>query len=220
MAKNKALGPNGFTIEFYQAALSFMGNDLLDIVEESRCTKCMHQGLNATFLALIPKTGNSDKLQGFKPISLCNVVYKILATIMVNRLKPILPDLIAQEQTGFVKGQQITDGIIVAQEVIHSLKNVSNQGMIIKLDLEKAYDHLSWAYLEGILKAHGFDERWVKWILSMVSTPVMSVMLNGTPTEAFNPSRGLRQGDPLSPFLFILAAEGLGRLVKAQVDRD
>jgi len=92
--------------------------------------------------------------------------------------------------------------------------------MIIKLDLEKAYDHLSWVYLEGILKSHGFDERRVKWILSMVSTPVMSIMLNGTHSEAFNPSSGLRQGDPLSPFLFILAAEGLGRLVKARIARE
>eukprot|EP00253_Pinus_taeda_P003413 PITA_03413 len=95
MAKNNAPGPDGFTVEFYQAAWSFMGNDLLDLVEESKCTKCMHHGLNATFLALIPKNGNSDEPQGFRPISLCNVVYKILATIMVNRLKPILPDLIA-----------------------------------------------------------------------------------------------------------------------------
>jgi len=105
MVKNKAPGPDGFTIEFYQAAWSFMGNDLLDLVEESRCTKHMHQGLNATFLALIPNTGNLDEPQGFRPISLCNVVYKILATIMVNRLEPILPDLIAQEQTSFVKGR-------------------------------------------------------------------------------------------------------------------
>eukprot|EP00253_Pinus_taeda_P009744 PITA_09744 len=172
MPKNKAPGPDGFTIEFYHTAWSFMGNDLLDIVEESRCSKRMHQGLNATFLALIPKTGCSEEPQGFRPISLCNVVYKIITIVMVNRLKLILPDLIAPEETGFVKGQQITDGIIVAQEVIHSLKN-----------------------------SH---------------TPVL---LNDTCTEAFTPSHGLRQGDPLSPFLFILAAEGLGMLVKAQVSR-
>lgn len=214
MVKNKAPGPNGFTIEFYQASWSFMSQDLVELVEESRCTKRMYPALNATFLALIPKTRNLDEPQGFRPISL---VYKILATIMVNRLKPIFPDLIAQEQIGFFKGRQITDGIVVAQEVIHSLKNSRNNGMLIKLDLEKAYDRLSWAYLEGILKSHGFDERWVKWNLSMVSTPVMSVMLNGTPFEAFNPTRGLRQGDPLSLFLFILAAEGLGRLVKEQL---
>eukprot|EP00253_Pinus_taeda_P003198 PITA_03198 len=104
MPKNKAPGPDGFTIEFYQAAWSFMGKDLLDLVEESRCSKRMHQGLNATFLTLIPKNGCSDEPQGFRPISLCNVVYKILARVIVNRLKPILSDLIAQEQTGFIKG--------------------------------------------------------------------------------------------------------------------
>jgi len=131
-----------------------MSNDLVELVEESRCTKCMHLALNSTFLELIPKTGNSNEPQGFRPISLCNVVYKILPTIMVNRLKPILLDLITQEQTGFVKGRQITNGIVVAQEVIHSLKNSRNKGMLIKLDLEKAYDRLSWVYLEGILKAH------------------------------------------------------------------
>ena len=158
MAKNKAPGPYGFTIEFYQATWSFIGNDLLDLVEESRCSKRMHQGLNATFLALIPKSGCSDELQGFSPISLCNVVYKIFATIIVNRLKPILLDIISLEQIGFVQGRQITNGIIVAQEVIHSLKSSRALGMLIKLDLAKVFDWLSWLYLEGILKAYGFDQ--------------------------------------------------------------
>jgi len=108
----------------------------------------------------------------------------------------------------------------VAQEVIHSLKNSRNPGMLIKLDLAKAYDRLSLGYLEGILKAHGSDPRWVKCIVSMVSTLVLSVMLNGTPTEAFNPSQGLRQRDPLSSFLFILAVEGLSRMINAQVASD
>lgn len=220
MAKNKAPGPDGFTIKFYQANWSFMVNDLLDLVEESRCSKRMHHGLNATFLALIPKFGCLDESLGFRPISLCNVLYKILATIIVNRLKPILPELIALVQTGFVQGRQITDGIIVSQEVIHSLKSSRAPGMLIKLDLAKAFDRLSWIYLEGILKAYGFDQQWIKWILSRVSCPVMSILLNGSPSEAFTPSRGLRQGNPLSPFFFILAADGLGRLVKAQVSKE
>lgn len=115
MAKNKAPRPNGFTAEFFQATWAFMSEDLVKLVEESRCTKRMH-------LALIPKTEHSKEPQEFRPIALCNVIYKILATIMVNRLKPILPGSISQEQTGFVKGRQITDDIVVAQEAIHSLK--------------------------------------------------------------------------------------------------
>lgn len=139
---------------------------------------------------------------------------------MVNRLKLILPDHISPKKTCFFKGCQITDGIIVAQEVIHSLKISRTPGMLIKLDLAKAFDRLSWGYLEGILKAYCFDQRWINWILSMVGIPVISILLNGTPSDAFTPSRGLRQGDPLSPFLFIRVAEGLGRLVKAQVSKD
>lgn len=88
----------------------------------------MHPALNATFLALIPKTENSEEPQGFWSIALCNIIYKILATIMVNRLKPILQELISQEQMGFVKARKIIDGIVVAQEAIHSLKNSKTKG--------------------------------------------------------------------------------------------
>lgn len=109
----------------------------------------------------LPGSDPEEWLQGFRPISLCNFVYKILATIIVNRLKSILPDLIAQEQTGFVKGRQITDGIIMAQEVIHSLKSSRVPGMLIKLDLAKAFDRLSWNYLAGIPKTSGFDQIWI-----------------------------------------------------------
>lgn len=139
---------------------------------------------------------------------------------MVNMVKPILPNLIAPQQTSFDKGRQITDGIIVVQDVIHSLKISRAPGMLIKLDLAKAFDRLSWNYLAGILKAYGFDQIWINLILSMVNSPVMSIPLRGSPSEAFTPSCGLRQGDPLSPFLFVLVIEGIGRLVKAQVCRE
>lgn len=122
MVKNKAPGPDGYTVEFVQATWSFMGEDIVKIVEESRRTKRMHPVLNSTFLALISKTNHSEELQGFRPIALRNVIYKIMTIIMVNRLNPILLGLISQEQTGFVKGRQIIDGIVMAQEAIHSLK--------------------------------------------------------------------------------------------------
>jgi len=106
---------------------------------------------------------------------------------------------------------------VVAQEVIYSLKISKTKGMLIKLDLAEAYDRLNLGYLQQILKAYDFDDRWINWVMSMITMPVMSVLLNGSPTEAFNPSIGLRQGNLISLFLFILAVDGLGRLIKAKV---
>ena len=105
----------------------------------------------------------------------------------------------------------------MAQEAIHSLKKSKTKGMLVKLDLAKSYDRLNWEYLQKILKAFGFNERWINWVMPMVTTPVLSILLNRSPTKAFNATKGLKQGDQLSPFLFILAVEGLGRYIKEKV---
>eukprot|EP00253_Pinus_taeda_P011623 PITA_11623 len=119
-------------------------------------------------------------------------------------------------QAGFIEGRQILDGLVVTQEVIHSLKVKKQKGMMIKLDLSKAYDRLSWNYLGKVLESFGFSRRWIDWIHSLISSPNFSILVNGTPSKTFTASRGIRQGDPLSPFLFILAAEGLGRFIKKE----
>eukprot|EP00253_Pinus_taeda_P029063 PITA_29063 len=214
MSKNKAPGPDGYTVEFFQASWNFMGKDILEAVEESRMRQRIWPEINSTFLTLIPKSNNSEEPHGFRPIALCNVVYKIISTLIVKRLKPLLPNLIAPEQTGFVEGRQILDGIVVSQEVIHSLKMNKQKGMLMKLDLSKAYDRLNWDYLRAVLEAYSFERRWIAWIISMISTPNFSILLNGIPTNPFNSSRGIRQGDPISSFLFILAMEGLSRKIK------
>lgn len=217
MKRNKAPGPDGYTFEFFQAAWHFLAEEVVEIAEEVRINQRVWPGINATLLALIPKTNQADQADGFRPISLCNVIYKIVASIVAQRLKLILPSIISPEKTGFVEGRQILDGLVVAQEVIHTLKTKKEKGMLIKLDLSKAYDRLSWKYLTEILKAFGFCDRWVNWVLSMISTPNYSILLNGAPTTTFNETRGLRQGDPLSTFLFIIAAEGLGRYIKKEL---
>lgn len=161
MKKNKALGPDGFTMEFYQAGWHFLGQDILEVIEESRSHQKVWPGLNSTLLSLIPKSAHSETAQIFHPIALCNVIYKIIATLMAKRLKPILSSIISPEQTGFVEGRQILDGLVVSQEVVHSLKRKKEMGMMIKLDLSKVYDHLNWDYLKTILMEFRFCNRWV-----------------------------------------------------------
>lgn len=215
--KGKAPWPDRFTTEFYQAGWHFLGQDILEAVEESRLKQKIWPGINSTLLTLIPKSNKSEDAQGFRPIALCNVIYKIIATLIEKRLKPLLPSIMSPEQTGFVEGQQILDGLVVTQEMVHSLNQNKQRGMMIKLDLSKAYDRLSWRYLRMVLEAYGFEKRWIEWIYSMISTPIFSILVNGTPTDTFNATRGIRQGDPISPFLFILAAEGLGRIIRREL---
>ena len=161
LPRKKSPGPDGLTSEFFKAAWPFMGPDIQEVVEESRRNKKVYPALNATFRTLIPKHKNADTPMGFRPVALCNVIYKILSTIMVNRLKPLLPTIISLEQTGFVKGRQILDGIVVAQEAIHSLTKDKQRGLLIKLDLSKAYDRISLQYLIEVMRPCGFEERWL-----------------------------------------------------------
>jgi len=122
---------------------------------------------------------------------------------------------VSEEQTRYVEGRQILNNIIQAHEVVHSLKTNKQAGRIIQWDIVKAYDKLSWSYIRKVLKAYGFDHNWIKWVMDLVTTASCSILLNGSPSRTFRPSRGLRQGDPLSPFLFILMMEGLGKVINS-----
>eukprot|EP00253_Pinus_taeda_P015128 PITA_15128 len=187
--------------------------DIWEIVEDSRRSKTILKSLNSTFIALVPKVEEANTPEKFRPIALCNVIYKIISKVIANRLKVILSGIISQEQSGYVEGRQILDNILLAQEMIHSLHSRKEAGMLMQLDLSKAYDKVSWAYLEAVLEAFGFSKQWIKWILALIKSPRYSILVNGAPSIPFSPSRGIRQGDPLSPFLFVILMEGLSRLI-------
>lgn len=129
----------------------------MNIVEDSKRNKTILKALNTSFISLIPKLDLAQTPDRFRPIALCNVTYKIISKVVANRLKPLLPSLIFVEQFGYVEGRQILDNIIQAHEVVHSLSSNRKAGMIMQLDIAKAYDKLNWTYIRKVLIAFGFD---------------------------------------------------------------
>jgi hypothetical protein len=212
--KDKSLGPDGWTVEFFLNYFDLVAKDLLEAVEESRLSGEVKRSLNSNFIALIPKVNGPATFGDFRPIALCNLCYKIISKIIAKRIRPILSRALSEEQFGFLKGRQIIDAIGMAQECLHSIREKKLQALILKIDLKKAYDCVSWDYLRLVLMQCGFGLPTIKWIMGCVSSATYAILINGEPTDFFNSGRGLRQGCPLSPLLFILVMEGLSLALK------
>ena len=144
---------------------------------------------------MIPKNKCPQTLSEFRPIALCNVLYKIISKILVFRLKSSLDKIVSDSQADFIPGRLINDNVIIAHELMHSLKSrkrVSQTYMVVKTDITKAYDRVDWNFLEGTLRAFGFVEKWITWVMALVSTFEYSVLINGVPQGHIIPQRGLR----------------------------
>jgi len=176
--------------------------------------------INKTFIVLIPKGKDPKSPKDYRPISLCNVSMKIVTKVIANRIKSILPDVIDAEQSGFVEGRLITDNGLIAMECFHWLKKKrkGKKGMMaVKLDMSKAYDRIEWPFVQGVLTAMGFPICMVSVIMRCISSVSYQILINGQPSKSFQPERGLRQGDPISPYLFILCANVLSGLIHKEV---
>ncbi|GAA0139922.1 hypothetical protein LIER_01375 [Lithospermum erythrorhizon] len=149
--------------------------------------------------------------------ALYNIVVKIISRIMTNLMRPILMDINSENQSAFLPGRMISDNILIAHEVLHFInhsKSVKNVNMPIKLDMSKAYDRVEWYFLEAIMLKMGFCRRWVDWIMCLVSKVSYSFLINGVPKGFVRPTMGIRQGDPLSPYLFLICAKGLSSMIR------
>jgi hypothetical protein len=176
---------------------------------------------NRTFIALIPKNLGASFVQQFQPISLCNIIYKIISKILANRFKGLLHHFISPYQFAFVPTRNIQDNTILAHELVNSINSKRGRGlMAVKIDMEKTFDCKEWSFILAILSKLGFLSTWINWIRICITSPSFSILINGSPFGLFNPKRGLRQGDPLSHFLFILGFEVLSRLLIGQESQD
>ncbi|RVX13534.1 Transposon TX1 uncharacterized 149 kDa protein [Vitis vinifera] len=218
MNGDKAPGPDGFTVAFWQDAWDFAKEEIMEMFKEFHEHSSFVKSLNNTFLVLIPKKSGAENLGDFRPISLVGGLYKLLAKVLANRLKKVIGKVVSIAQNAFVKGRQILDASLIANEVIDSWQKRKEKGLICKLDIEKAYDSINWKFLMKVLQKMGFGPKWMGWMWSCVSSAKFSILVNGVPAGFFPSTRGLRQGDPLSPYLFVMGMEVLDVLIRRAVE--
>lgn len=216
--RDKIPGPDGWPIEFFSHFYDLFKNDLLRMVEASRMSESIHSIISSTLIALLPKKAKSDTFQDFRPISLCNILFKIISKIIAERLKPTLASFISKDQHAFLKGCNILDAVAMTQESLFSMISNKMDMAILKIDLQKAYDCLDWGFLRVMLTKIGLKSHAIDWIMSCVENARYSVIINGIPSSFFLAERGLRQGCPFSPLLFILAMNSLNLQINKSIN--
>nr|GEW30760.1 RNA-directed DNA polymerase, eukaryota [Tanacetum cinerariifolium] len=216
--ENKSSGPDGYTFEFFCKFWDTIGSDLCVAVEWFFEHNLFTKGCNSSFVALIPKTHDPKFVNDYRPISLIGSLYKVVAKVLATRLSSIIPALISDVQTAFLPNRQILDGPFIINELLSWCKHKKQQAMMFKIDFAKAYDSIRWDYLDDVLRAFGFGSKWCSWISGCLHSGMASVLLNGSPTLEFQFQCGLKQGDPLAPYLFILIMKSLDLSFSRAID--
>ncbi|KAJ6978456.1 hypothetical protein NC653_026763 [Populus alba x Populus x berolinensis] len=215
---SKAPGPDGYNALFYKTSWDIIRDDFLNAVRFFFSSNSLPHCVNATRVTLMPKTEHPVSLNDYRPISCCNVIYKCISKLLVIRLKAALVDVIGSSQSAFLPGRNISDAILLTQELLHNYHHQKGPARCtLKVDLKKAFDTVSLDFIIAGLKAIGLPQDMTRWITTCITTVYYSINVNGEMHGFFHGTRGIRQGDPLSPYLFVLAMEGLSSIINKSI---
>ncbi|GJT87061.1 cysteine-rich receptor-like protein kinase [Tanacetum coccineum] len=208
-SSSKSPGPDGLNFKFIKRYWAIIRFEFFNFIKYFEKFGCLARGCNASFIVLIQENSDPVDLGDYRPISLIGCMYKVLSKLLSRRLCKVIHKLIRPNQTAFLSGRQILDGILIANEIVNYAKKEKLKLLLFKVDFEKAFDSVNRKFLIDIMSQMGFSAKWCKWIHACLSSASISVLINGSPSKEFSMERGLRQGDPLSPFLFLIIAEAL-----------
>ena len=210
----KAPGVDAIPSEFYQELWEDIETDVFNFVTESVTQACISEELNVSKIALLPKTEDRSRIQNFRPISLLNTMYKLVAKVYANRMKPLLHHWIIPSQTGFVPNRCILDNIFLAFESIEWALESKQEISMLLLDFEKAYDRVSWTFLKQTMERMGFRDTWIQQVMALNRSASATIIVNGEQSVPFKLQRSVRQGCPLTPYLFLLTVDVLGQMLQ------
>ena len=211
----KAPGPDGFSSCFFKKSWPVIHQDFCSAVQDFFRSGAMLKQINHSIIALVPKSANTSSATDFRPISCCNVIYKVIAKLLASRLSQALGPIISPMQNAFLGGRLMTDNIHLLQELLRDYERKrSSPRCLMKIDFKKAFDSVQWPFLRELLLLLGFPSRFVQLVMQCVETASYSVAVNGSIYGFFPGKNGVRQGDPLSPYLFLICMEYFSRMLR------
>ncbi len=218
MNMNKSPGEDGLPVEFYRKFWNDIGSFIVDIYNDSFTKHELPLSMRKAVIALIFKKGDKEKIENYRPISLTNTDYKILAFVLAKRLQRVISIVISPDQVAYIKGRFIGTNVRLIQDVFKLYNDRNMPGLFMFVDFKKAFDSVEWDFLFEVLRKFNIGDNFQTWIKLLYIKPCASVKNNGFLSEEFSLYRGVRQGCPVSALLFILCMEVLACRIK-QNDR-